>query len=111
MIKGVIQEAIRLIKKNHPDLYVITDVCFCEYTSHGHCGIVYDNDVDNDATLINLAKQVISHAKAGADMVAPSCMMDGMIAAIREALDQTGFPNLPIMSLCCKICLCFLWPV
>ena len=108
--KGIIQEAIRLIKKNHPDLYVITDVCFCEYTSHGHCGVIHDQDVDNDATLINLAKQVISHAKAGADMVAPSCMMDGMIAAIREALDQTGFPNLPIMSYAVKYSSAFYGP-
>ena len=76
---------------------MITDVCFCEYTSHGHWGIIYDNDVDNDATLPNIAKQVISHARAGADMVAPSGMMDGMIETIREALDNTGFPNLPII--------------
>jgi len=108
--KGIIQEAIRLIKKKHPDLYVITDVCFCEYTSHGHCGVIHDQDVDNDATLINLAKQVISHAKAGADMVAPSCMMDGMIAAIREALDQTGFQNLPIMSYAVKYSSAFYGP-
>ena len=107
---GIIQKAIRLIKKNHPDLYVITDVCFCEYTSHGHCGVIHDQDVDNDATLINLAKQVISHAKAGADMVAPSCMMDGMIAAIREALDQTGFQNLPIMSYAVKYSSAFYGP-
>ncbi|MCD6544145.1 MAG: porphobilinogen synthase, partial [Flavobacteriaceae bacterium] len=107
---GIIQKAIRLIKKNHPDLYVITDVCFCEYTSHGHCGVIHDQDVDNDATLINLAKQVISHAKAGADMVAPSCMMDGMIAAIREALDQTGFTNLPIMSYAVKYSSAFYGP-
>ena len=100
--QGIIQQAIRFIKKYYPQLYVITDVCFCEYTSHGHCGIIHDNDVDNDATLVNIAKQVISHAKAGADMVAPSGMMDGMIAAIREALDQTGFPNLPVMSYAVK---------
>jgi len=100
--QGIIQKAIRFIKKHYPKLYVITDVCFCEYTSHGHCGIIHNNDVDNDATLINLAKQVISHAKAGADMVAPSGMMDGMIAAIREALDETGFYDLPIMSYAVK---------
>jgi len=100
--QGIIQQAIRFIKKHYPQLYVITDVCFCEYTSHGHCGIIHDNDVDNDATLVNIAKQVISHAKAGADMVAPSGMMDGMIAAMREALDQTGFPNLPVMSYAVK---------
>lgn len=99
---GIMQNAIRFIKKNYPNLYVITDVCFCEYTSHGHCGVIHDNDVDNDATLPNIAKQVISHAKAGADMVAPSGMMDGMIATIREALDNTGFYDLPIMSYAVK---------
>ncbi|WKK66937.1 porphobilinogen synthase [Lutimonas zeaxanthinifaciens] len=108
--QGVIQQAIRLIKKHYPDLYVITDVCFCEYTSHGHCGIIHDNDVDNDATLVNLAKQVISHAKAGADMVAPSGMMDGMIATIREALDNTGYPNLPVMSYAVKYASAFYGP-
>lgn len=99
---GIMQNAIRFIKKNYPSLYVITDVCFCEYTSHGHCGVIHNNDVDNDATLPNIAKQVISHAKAGADMVAPSGMMDGMIATIREALDNTGFYDLPIMSYAVK---------
>lgn len=99
---GIMQNAIRFIKKNYPSLYVITDVCFCEYTSHGHCGVIHNNDVDNDATLPNIAKQVISHAKAGADMVAPSGMMDCMIATIREALDNTGFYDLPIMSYAVK---------
>ena len=99
---GIMQNTIRFIKKNYPGLYVITDVCFCEYTSHGHCGVIHNNDVDNDATLPNIAKQVISHAKAGADMVAPSGMMDGMIATIREALDNTGFYDLPIMSYAVK---------
>lgn len=99
---GVIQQAIRFIKKNYPSLYVITDVCFCEYTSHGHCGIIHDNDVDNDATLPNIAKQVISHVKAGADMVAPSGMMDGTIQTIREALDESGFYQIPIMSYAVK---------
>jgi len=108
--QGIIQQSIRFIKKHYPKLYVITDVCFCEYTSHGHCGIIHDNDVDNDATLVNLAKQVISHARAGADMVAPSGMMDGMIAAIREALDETGFPNLPIMSYAVKYASAFYGP-
>ena len=108
--QGIIQKAIRFIKKHYPQLYVITDVCFCEYTSHGHCGIIHDNDVDNDATLVNIAKQVISHAKAGADMVAPSGMMDGMIAAIREALDQSGFPNLPVMSYAVKYASAFYGP-
>lgn len=108
--QGIMQQAIRFIKKHYPDLYVITDVCFCEYTSHGHCGIIHDHDVDNDATLVNMAKQVISHAKAGVDMVAPSGMMDGMIASIREALDQTGFVNLPIMSYAVKYASAFYGP-
>ena len=95
---GIMQQAIRFIKKNYPSLYVITDVCFCEYTSHGHCGIIHENDVDNDATLVNIAKQVVSHAKAGVDMVAPSGMMDGTIDMIRQSLDNTGFTNLPIMA-------------
>lgn len=99
---GIIQKSIRYIKKTYPDLYVITDVCFCEYTSHGHCGIIdpdsYRGDVDNDATLVNIAKQTISHAKAGADMIAPSGMMDGTIAMVREALDTKGFVDLPIMA-------------
>lgn len=100
--EGIIQQAVRFIKKNYPNLYVITDVCFCEYTTHGHCGVIHDNYVDNDATLPNIAKQVISHAKAGADMVAPSGMMDGMIETIRQALDNTGFESLPIMSYAVK---------
>jgi porphobilinogen synthase len=96
--QGIMQQAIRFIKKNYPSLYVITDVCFCEYTSHGHCGIIHENDVDNDATLVNIAKQVVSHAKAGVDMVAPSGMMDGTIDMIRQSLDNTGYTNLPIMA-------------
>lgn len=107
---GIMQKAVRFIKKNYPSLYVITDVCFCEYTSHGHCGIIHDNDVDNDATLPNIAKQVISHAKAGVDMVAPSGMMDGMIDTIRQALDNTGFPNIPIMSYAVKYSSAFYGP-
>jgi len=95
---GIIQKAVRFIKKKYPNLYVITDVCFCEYTSHGHCGIIHDNDVDNDATLVNIAKQAISHAQAGADMIAPSGMMDGTISMVRESLDNTGFVDLPIMA-------------
>jgi len=108
--QGIIQKAIRFIKKHYPKLYVITDVCFCEFTSHGHCGIIHNDDVDNDATLVNLAKQVISHAKAGADMVAPSGMMDGMIASIREALDETGFYDLPVMSYAVKYASAFYGP-
>lgn len=107
---GIMQQAIRFIKKNYPILYVITDVCFCEYTSHGHCGIIHDNDVDNDATLVNIAKQVLSHAKAGVDMVAPSGMMDGTIDMIRQTLDNTGFPNLPIMAYSVKYASAFYGP-
>ena len=108
--KGIIQQAIRFIKKNYPSLYVITDVCFCEYTNHGHCGVLHNHDVDNDATLVNLAKQVISHAKAGADMIAPSGMMDGTIATAREALDNNGFANLPIMAYAVKYASAFYGP-
>jgi porphobilinogen synthase len=107
---GIMQQAIRYIKEKYPSLYVITDVCFCEYTSHGHCGVIHDNDVDNDATLVNLAKQVISHAKAGVDMVAPSGMMDGTITIIREALDNTGYYNLPIMGYSVKYASAFYGP-
>ena len=108
--KGIMQQAIRFIKQNFPSLYVITDVCFCEYTSHGHCGIIHDNDVDNDATLVNIAKQVISHAKAGVDMVAPSGMMDGTIDMIRQSLDNSGYPNLPIMGYSVKYASAFYGP-
>ncbi|NOQ91667.1 MAG: porphobilinogen synthase [Flavobacteriaceae bacterium] len=107
---GIIQQAIRFIKKNYPKLYVITDVCFCEYTSHGHCGVIHNNDVDNDATLPNIARQVVSHAKAGVDMVAPSGMMDGTIQTVREALDNTGFLNLPIMAYAVKYSSAFYGP-
>jgi|UniRef100_UPI0040489C80 porphobilinogen synthase len=107
---GIIQQAIRFIKANYPDLYVITDVCFCEYTSHGHCGVIHNNDVQNDATLVNLAKQVLSHAKAGVDMVAPSGMMDGTIAMARETLDQSGFSDLPIMAYSVKYSSAFYGP-
>lgn len=107
---GIMQQAIRFIKKNYPTLYVITDVCFCEYTSHGHCGIIHNNDVDNDATLVNIAKQVVSHAKAGVDMLAPSGMMDGTIKMVREALDNTGFVNLPIMAYSVKYASAFYGP-
>ena len=107
---GIMQQAIRFIKKNYPTLYVITDVCFCEYTSHGHCGIIHNNDVDNDSTLVNIAKQVVSHAKAGVDMVAPSGMMDGTIKMVREALDNTGFVNLPIMAYSVKYASAFYGP-
>lgn len=107
---GIMQQAVRFIKQHYPQLYVITDVCFCEYTDHGHCGPICGHDVDNDATLANIAKQVVSHAKAGVDMVAPSGMMDGMIATIRQALDEAGFPNLPIMSYAVKYASAFYGP-
>jgi porphobilinogen synthase len=99
---GIIQETIRALKKALPKLAVITDVCMCEYTDHGHCGIIKDGDVDNDATLELLCKEALSHAQAGADMVAPSDMMDGRIAAIRATLDQNGYAHLPIMSYAVK---------
>jgi len=107
---GIIQKAIRFIKENYQTLYVITDVCFCEYTTHGHCGVIHDNDVDNDVTLINIAKQVVSHARAGADMVAPSGMIDGTIQMVREALDNNGFVNLPIMAYSVKYASAFYGP-
>ncbi len=108
--EGIVQRAIKAIKDAVPDMYVITDVCFCEYTDHGHCGAITDGDVDNDATLEMLGRQVISHAKAGADMVAPSGMMDGMIGAIREALDDVGFSKIPIMSYAAKYSSAFYGP-
>ena len=95
---GVIQQAIRKIKAKFPDFYVITDVCMCEYTEHGHCGALCGHEVDNDQTLELLAKTAVSHAAAGADMVAPSDMMDGRVAAIRRALDEAGYKNTPIMA-------------
>jgi porphobilinogen synthase len=99
---GVVQKAIRAIKREIPGLVVITDVCLCEYTSHGHCGVVVKGDVDNDATLALLSKMALSHAEAGADMVAPSDMMDGRVKAIRETLDKRGFQHLPIMAYAAK---------
>ena len=107
---GVIQQAIRAIKKAVPELLVITDVCLCEYTSHGHCGLVVDGDVDNDKTLDLLARMALSHAEAGADIVAPSDMMDGRVKAIREALDDSGFINVPIMSYAAKYASAFYGP-
>jgi porphobilinogen synthase len=107
---GIIQQAVRAIKETVSGLVVITDVCFCEYTDHGHCGVIKDNDVDNDATLELLAKQAVSHARAGADMVAPSGMIDGMIGAIREALDESGFHKLPILSYAVKYSSSFYGP-
>ncbi|MBI5575095.1 MAG: porphobilinogen synthase [Deltaproteobacteria bacterium] len=101
--KGIVQTAVRAIKDAVPGILVITDVCFCEYTDHGHCGILTkDGDVDNDATLAILAQSAVTHARAGADVVAPSDMMDGRVGAIREALDKEGYPGLPIMSYAAK---------
>jgi porphobilinogen synthase len=95
---GIIQRATRHLKEKFPELYVVTDVCMCEYTDHGHCGILHGEEVDNDATLPYLGRQAATHARAGADMVAPSGMMDGMVAAIRTSLDDEGFVDVPIMS-------------
>jgi len=99
---GIVQQAIRAIKETVPDLLVITDVCLCEYTDHGHCGVVKNGDVDNDATLVLLAQEALSHARAGADIVAPSDMMDGRVAAIRKILDSNNFTQTPIMAYAAK---------
>ncbi len=99
---GVVQQAIRAIKESVPELLVVTDVCLCEYTDHGHCGVIKNGDVDNDATLELLAKEALSHARAGADIVGPSDMMDGRVGAIRQALDQNGFVRVVIMSYAAK---------
>jgi porphobilinogen synthase len=111
---GIVQQAIKAAKDAAPDLLIITDVCFCEYTSHGHCGVVNEKtgrpDVDNDATLPMLGKQAVSHARAGADMVAPSGMMDGMVGAIRGALDEASFLHVPIMSYAAKYASAFYGP-
>jgi porphobilinogen synthase len=111
---GIVQQAIRAAKKAAPALLVITDVCFCEYTSHGQCGVVNEStgctDVDNDATLALLARQAVSHARAGADIVAPSGMMDGMVAAIRNGLDREGFIHVPILSYAVKYASAFYGP-
>ncbi|MBM4136183.1 MAG: porphobilinogen synthase [Nitrospira sp.] len=107
---GVVQNAIKAIKDAVTELYVITDVCMCEYTSHGHCGVIKNRDVQNDPTLELLSKEAVSHAKAGADMVAPSDMMDGRVEAIRFALDEEGFSEIPIMSYAVKYASAFYGP-
>lgn len=107
---GIVQRAIRKIKEIDKNMYVITDVCMCEYTDHGHCGILDGDYVDNDKTLEYLAKISVSHAKAGSDMIAPSDMMDGRVGFIREALDKAGFKNVPIMSYSAKYCSAFYGP-
>ena len=99
---GVVPQAVRALKQALPDLVVITDVCLCEYTDHGHCGVLAEGAVDNDATLDLLAKEALAHARAGADLVAPSDMMDGRVNAIREALDEEGFDQVPILSYAAK---------
>ncbi|HEX9190235.1 MAG TPA: porphobilinogen synthase [Vicinamibacteria bacterium] len=107
---GVVQEAVRAIRAACRDLLVVTDVCLCEYTSHGHCGVVEDGEVQNDPTLALLSKMAVSHAKAGAHVVAPSDMMDGRVGAIREALDEAGYPSLPILSYAAKYASAFYGP-
>ncbi|HDZ23300.1 MAG TPA: porphobilinogen synthase, partial [Desulfobacteraceae bacterium] len=107
---GIVQQAVSAVKSAVPELVVITDVCFCEYTDHGHCGVIKDGDVDNDATLELLAKQAVSHAKAGADLVAPSDMMDGRVAAIRDGLDREGYQQIGILSYAVKYASAFYGP-
>jgi len=108
--QGVVQKAIKAIKNKLPDLYIITDVCMCEYTSHGHCGVIENGEVRNDPTLELLAMEAVSHTEAGADMVAPSDMMDGRVGAIRAALDREGFAETPIMSYAAKYASSFYGP-
>jgi len=107
---GIVQQAVRALKQADAELLVITDVCLCEYTSHGHCGVVKEGEVDNDATLPLLARTALSQAQAGADVVAPSAMMDGQVAAIRQALDEGGFPYIPIMAYAAKYASAFYGP-
>jgi porphobilinogen synthase len=108
--RGAVQVATRSIKENYPDLVVITDVCLCEYTSHGHCGLLRGKEVDNDPTLEVLANVALSHARAGADIVAPSDMMDGRVKAIRHALDQNGYEQVGILAYSAKYCSAFYGP-
>jgi porphobilinogen synthase len=108
--EGIVQEAIRAIKRAAPNLLVMTDVCLCEYTSHGHCGVIRNGDVDNDRSLPLLAQTALSHVRAGADVVAPSDMMDGRVGAIRQALDEQGFLDLPIMAYSAKYASAFYGP-
>ncbi len=107
---GVVQQGIRAIRRHRPDALVVTDVCLCEYTSHGHCGVLRDDSVDNDPTLPILARAALSHARAGADVVAPSDMMDGRVAAIRSLLDEEGFTEIPVMSYAVKYASAFYGP-
>ena len=107
---GIVQKALREAKSRFPEMYYVTDVCMCEYTSHGHCGVLCGHDVDNDKTLELLAKTALSHAQAGSDMIAPSDMMDGRVAAIRKELDLGGYTNIPIMSYAVKYASAFYGP-
>ena len=107
---GIVQQAVRTLKKEVPELYLIADICNCEYTTHGHCGTIVDGDVDNDLTINTLARQSVSLAEAGVDMVAPSDMMDGRVGAIRTALDQNGFKDVPIMAYSAKYASAFYGP-
>ena len=107
---GIVQQAIKAIKNKVPDLAVITDVCLCQYTDHGHCGIVQNQTIDNDASLDLLARTAVSHARAGADMVAPSDMMDGRVAEIRSSLDENSYSHVPIMSYSAKYCSAYYGP-
>ena len=107
---GIVQKTVKAMKKKVSDLVIITDVCLCEYTDHGHCGVVEGDTIDNDASIDLLARTALSHAQAGADMVAPSDMMDGRVAEIRNALDQDGFESTPIMSYAAKYCSAFYYP-
>ena len=109
-VDGIVQRAVQRAKMLHPEMYIITDVCMCEYTSHGHCGLLCGHDVDNDRTLPVIAKIALSHVEAGVDMVAPSDMMDGRVRAIREALDAAGHVNAPIMSYAVKYASSFYGP-
>ena len=107
---GIVQKALRLIRENYPDLVLIADCCLCEYTDHGHCGVIVDDYVENDPTLNLLAKTAVSQAKAGADIIAPSDMVDGRVGAIRRALDENGFKNVAVMSYAAKYASSFYGP-
>src|SRR5699024_2112778 len=107
---GIVQQATRLIKKEAPEMLVVADTCLCEYTSHGHCGVIHNHDVDNDESLKLLAKTAVSQAEAGADIIAPSNMMDGFVTVIRQTLDEAGYQNVPIMSYAVKYASAFYGP-
>jgi porphobilinogen synthase len=108
--EGIVQKAIQTIRSVNPNLLIISDLCFCEYTDHGHCGVLHEKTIDNAKTLEYLAKQAVSHAKAGADWLAPSGMTDGMVRAIRHALDEAGYQQIPILSYSAKYCSCLYGP-